>query len=121
MKVIGSYSTDLKYLDRQVWANSVGTGAFRSGSTLFVILSAYFWHITVWYNNIVQILDNYNCLRCPSCSEFCAIPSFQSITSTVSSVVELILWDLGSLVFRLTFQSHIKMLVAAPRLALREN
>ena len=48
-----------KFLDRQVWANSVDPdrGAVWSGSTLFAILSTSFRPITLKYSNTVPILE----------------------------------------------------------------
>ena len=46
------YRNDPKFSDKQVWANSEDPdqteGAVWSGSTLFVILSILFGHITAW-------------------------------------------------------------------------
>ena len=60
-----SYRTFLnvpKFLDRQVWANSVDPiqtapiGAVWSGSTLFAIPSASFRHISLWKIHMSKIL-----------------------------------------------------------------
>ena len=45
--IVGEYSNDPKFLDRQISANIVDPDQC-SGSTLFAILSASFGHITLW-------------------------------------------------------------------------
>ena len=50
----GKYCNGPKFLDRHIWANSVG--AVWSGSTLFAIPSASFRYTTVCEKDIVQIL-----------------------------------------------------------------
>ena len=59
---IVQYRNDPKFSDRQVWVNSVDPdqtaprGTVWSGSTLFVIPSAPFGCIILWWSHVVQIL-----------------------------------------------------------------
>ena len=53
------YRKDPKFLDQQIWANTVDpdhTAPVWSGSTLFAILSASFDQITLRYSHLVRIL-----------------------------------------------------------------
>ena len=51
-----NYHNGPKFLDRQVWANSVDPDQTGSGSALFAIPSASFGCITLWLGNLVQNL-----------------------------------------------------------------